>query len=245
MAHSPSLRGRGGEDASRRVPTAYLFLHLNFIILFRRHGAPEFLVFFFLLTRGRGAPSRRATDHHAPSPPENSEGNNLRNQRRVNSNTIMDNRVFATHNKTALYCAHIVSIYFLPSFLPSAALLRNHRVFFFVYIEHPPSPLYLLLLPRDTRCPRNETQLARGTKSSRVERPVVSFPRVCSSLPLSLSLSLEEEEERDGEYFHELCRVLTRHKFFNMAILRPRASLGRERERGKKARATSKRWEGV
>lgn len=28
------------EDASRRVPTAYLFLHLNFIILFRRYGAP-------------------------------------------------------------------------------------------------------------------------------------------------------------------------------------------------------------
>lgn len=166
VAHSPSLRGRGGEDASRRVPTAYLFLHLNFIILFRRHGAPEFLVFFFLLTRGRGAPSRRATDHHAPSPPENSEGNNLRNQRRVNSNTIMDNRVFATHNKTALYCAHIVSIYFLPSFLPSAALLRNHCVFFFVYIEHPPSPLYLLLLPRDTRCPRNETQLVERNQAA-------------------------------------------------------------------------------
>lgn len=139
MAHSPSLRGRGGEDASRRVPTAYLFLHLNFIILFRRHGAPEFLVFFFLLTR---ATSRRATDHHAPSPPENSEGNNLRNQRRVNSNTIMDNRVFATHNKTALYCAHIVSIYFLPSFLPSAALLRNHRVLFF-YISSTLPPHYI------------------------------------------------------------------------------------------------------
>lgn len=28
------------EDTSRRVPTAYLFLHLNFIILFRRYGAP-------------------------------------------------------------------------------------------------------------------------------------------------------------------------------------------------------------
>lgn len=36
-----------GEDASRRVPTAYLFLHLNFIILFHRYGAP---VRFFVLT---------------------------------------------------------------------------------------------------------------------------------------------------------------------------------------------------
>ena len=153
--------------------------------------------------------------------------------------------MFSLHTIRQPFIALISYRYtFYPAFSHPPPCYVTIVYFFFVYIEHPPSPLYLLLLPRDTRCPRNETQLARGTKSSRVE-PVVSFPRVCSSLPLSLSLSLEEEEERDGEYFHELCRVLTRHKFFNMAILRPRASLGRERERGKKARATSKRWEGV
>lgn len=142
MAHSPSLRGRGGEDASRRVPTAYLFLHLNFIILFRRHGAPEFLVFFFLLTRGRGAPSRRATDHHASSPPENSEGNNLQNQRRVNSNTIMDNRVFA-HTIRQPFIALISYRYtFYPAFShPPPCYVTI--VYFFLYISSTLPPHYI------------------------------------------------------------------------------------------------------
>lgn len=149
----------------------------------------------------------------------------------------------AAHNKTALYCAAVSilffsTLYFFTQLSPILlSLLRNcNRVlsfFLYIYIKHlshPPSPIYLLLLPSSGIPGVLETKL-----NSLVERnqaasndPLVSFPRVCSSLSLPSSLSVEE---RDGEYFHELCRVLTRHKFFNMAILRPLASLGRERER--------------
>lgn len=52
------------EDASRRVPAAYLFLHLNFIILFRRYGAPvRFLRSYIHDTD----PSPRRTLLRAPS----------------------------------------------------------------------------------------------------------------------------------------------------------------------------------
>lgn len=158
----------------------------------------------------------------------------------------------AAHNKTALYCAAVSilffsTLYFFTQLSPILlSLLRNcNRVlsfFLYIYIKHlshPPSPIYLLLLPSSGIPGVLETKL-----NSLVERnqaasndPLVSFPRVCSSLSLPSSLSVEE---RDGEYFHELCRVLTRHKFFNMAILRPLASLGRERKRKREGEGKKK-----
>lgn len=127
MAHSPSLHERGcfKEGPHRLFISPFEFYYL--VPSSRSPGVPRFLPSYAPDT-GRAIKK----SHHAPSPPERIPRVIIYGISGALIRTIMDNRVFAAHNKTALYCASYR--YFFPPLcfhhqLPP--LLRNHRVLFF------------------------------------------------------------------------------------------------------------------